>query len=67
MYDSHVNNGKFRFYKRILNKMYQGYGEGEEDIDEIAEKIQEDYEEGKLSSSQYDNLMSLVQDIGGIL
>ena len=66
MYDSHVNNGKFRFYKRILNKMYQGYG-GEEDIDEIAEKIQEDYEEGKLSSSQYDNLMSLVQDIGGII
>lgn len=66
MYDSHVNNGKFRFYKRILNEMYQGYG-GEEDIDEIAEKIQEDYEEGKLSSSQYDNLMSLVQDIGGIL
>ena len=65
MYDSHVNNGKFRFYKRILNEMYQGYGE--EDIDEIAEKIQEDYEEGKLSSSQYDNLMSLVQDIGGII
>lgn len=67
MYDSHVNNAKFRFYKRILNEMYQGYGEGEEDIDEIAEKIQEDYEEGKLSSSQYDNLMSLVQDIGGII
>ena len=67
MYDSHVNNGKFRFYKGILNEMYQGYSEGEEDIDEIAEKIQEDYEEGKLSSSQYDNLMSLVQDIGGII
>ena len=66
MYDSHVNNGKFRFYKRILNEMYQGYG-GEEDIDEIAEKIQEDYEEGKLSSSQYDNLMSLVQDIEVII
>ena len=66
MYDSHINNGKFRFYKRILNEMYQGYG-GEEDIDEIAEKIQEDYEEEKLSSSQYDNLMSLVQDIGGII
>ena len=66
MYDSHANNGKFRFYKRILNKMYQGYGD-EEDIDEITEKIQEDYEKGKLSSSQYDNLMSLVQDIGGIL
>ena len=34
-----------------------------EDIDEITEKIQEDYERGDLSSSQYDNLMSLVQDI----
>ena len=66
MYDSHINNGKFRFYKRILNEMYQGYG-GEEDIDEIAEKIQEDYEEGNLSSSQYDNLMSLVQDIEVII
>ena len=65
MYDSHINNGKFRFYKRILNEMYQGYGE--EDIYEIAEKIQEDYEEGNLSSSQYDNLMSLVQDIEVII
>lgn len=65
MYDSYTNAGKFRFYKGILNEMYQGYGE--EDIDEITEKIQEDYEEGELSSSQYDNLMSLVQDIGGII
>ena len=65
MYNSHIDNGKFRFYKGILNEMYQGYGE--EDIGEIAEKIQEDYEDGELSSSQYDNLMSLVQDIGGII
>ena len=61
MYDSNVNNGKFRLYKGILNEMYQG------EIDEIAEKIKKDYEKGKISSSQYDNLMSLVQDIGGIL
>ena len=65
MYDSHIVGGNFRYYKGILNEMYQGYGE--EDIDEIVEKIQEDYDEGKLSSSQYDNLMSLVQDIGGII
>ena len=39
----------------------------EEDIDEIVEKIQEDYNEGNLSSSQYDNLMSLVQDIEVII
>ena len=65
MYDSHIVGGNFRYYKGILNELYQGYGE--EDIDEIVEKIQEDYEEGNLSSSQYDNLMSLVPDIGGII
>ena len=65
MYDSHIVGGNFRYYKGILNELYQGYGE--EDIYEIAEKIQEDYEEGNLSSSQYDNLMSLVQDIEVII
>ena len=65
MYDSHIVDGNFRYYKGILNELYQGYGE--EDIDEIVEKIQEDYNEGNLSSSQYDNMMSLVQDIGGII
>lgn len=65
MYDSHIVGGNFRYYKGILNELYQGYGE--EDIDEIVEKIQEDYEEGNLSSSQYDNLMSLVQDIEVII
>ena len=65
MYDSHIVGGNFRYYKGILNELYQGYGE--EDIYEIAEKIQEDYEEGNLSSSQYDNLMSLVQDIDVII
>ena len=61
MYDSHVDDDKFRFYKGILNEIYQG--DSEENIDEITEKIQEDYEKGGLSSSQYDNLMSLIQDI----
>ena len=65
MYDSHIVDGNFRYYKGILNELYQGYGE--EDIDEIVEKIQEDYEEGNLSSSQYDNLMSLIQDIEVII
>ena len=65
MYDSHIVGGNFRYYKGILNELYQGYCE--EDIDEIVEKIQEDYEEGNLSSSQYDNLMSLVQDIEVII
>lgn len=65
MYDSHIVDGNFRYYKGILNELYQGYGE--EDIDEIVENIQEDYEEGNLSSSQYDNLLSIVQDIEVII
>ena len=65
MYDSHIVGGNFRYYKSILNELYQGYSE--EDIDEIVEKIQEDYEEGNLSSSQYDILMSIVQDIEVII
>ena len=65
MYDSHIVGGNFRYYKGILNELYQGYCE--EDIDEIVEKIQEDYEEENLSSSQYDNLMSLIQDIEVII
>ena len=61
MYDSHVDDDKFRFYKGILDEIYQG--DSEEDIDEITEKIQEDYERGELSFYQCDNLMSLIQDI----
>ena len=63
MYDNYTNDDKFRYYRGVLNKIYQGFGDEEEDLDVIIDKIQEDYERGELSSSQYDNLMSLVQDI----
>jgi hypothetical protein len=63
MYDNYVDDDKFRYYRGVLNKIYQGFGDEEEDLDVIIDKIQEDYERGELSSSQYDNLMSLVQDI----
>lgn len=63
MYDNYTDDDKLRYYRGVLNKIYQGFGEEEEDLDVIIDKIQEDYERGELSSSQYDNLMSLVQDI----
>ena len=63
MYDNYVDDDKFRYYRGVLNKIYQGFGDEEEDLDVIIDRIQEDYERGELSSSQYDNLMSLVQDI----
>lgn len=65
MYDEYVSSDKFHAYRGTLSKIYQG-----EDVDysieEIEESIQKDYENVKLSSSQYDNLMSLVQDINNI-
>lgn len=65
MYDEYIGSGKFHAYRGDLSKIYQG-----EDVDysieEIEESIHNDYKAGNLSSSQYDNLMSLVQDINDI-
>ena len=58
MYDGDIGADKFHAYRGNLSKIYQG-----EDVDysieEIEESIHKDYENGKLSSSQFDNLMSL--------
>ena len=65
MYDEYISSDKFHVYRGTLSKIYQG-----EDVDysieEIEDSIHKDYENGKLSSTQYDNLMSLVQDINNI-
>ncbi|MBR4382861.1 MAG: hypothetical protein IKP64_04815 [Selenomonadaceae bacterium] len=45
-----------------MSRIYQGE-DTETNLDELLEEIQDDYEQGKLSSSQYDNLLSLAQDI----
>ena len=65
MYDEYIGSDKFHAYRRALSGIYQGE-DVEASIDEIEESIHSDYEQGKLSSSQYDNLMSLVQDINSI-
>ena len=65
MYDEYISSDKFHAYRGPLSKLYQG-----EDVDysieEIEDSIHKDYEMGSLSSTQYDNLMSLVQDINNI-
>jgi len=65
MYDECISSDKFHAYRGTLSKLYQG-----EDVDysieEIEDSIHKDYEMGSLSSTQYDNLMSLVQDINNI-
>ena len=62
MYDNHVDSGRFFHYRDILSRIYQGE-DTETNLDELLEEIQDDYEQGKLSSSQYDKLLSLAQDI----
>ena len=62
MYDNHIASGRFFHYRDILSRIYQGE-DTQTDIEELQSKIQEDYEARLLSSSQYDNLMSLAQDI----
>ena len=61
MYDQYIRGGKFGELKGILNNVINGVSD--EDVDEIAERIQEAYDNDQLSGTQYDNLMSLVQDL----
>lgn len=61
MYDQHIRGGKFGELKGRLNSIINGASD--EDVDEIAERIQEAYDNEQLSGTQYDNLMSLVQDL----
>ena len=62
MYDNQITADRFFHYRDILSRIYQGE-DTETNLDELLEEIQDDYEQGKLSSSQYDNLLSLAQDI----
>ena len=62
MYDNHIASGKFFHYRDILSRIYQG-DDTETNLDELLKEIQADYEQGNLSSSQYDNLLSLAQDV----
>ena len=62
MYDNHISSDKFFHYRDILSRIYQGE-DTKTNLDELLEEIQNDYEAGELSSSQYDNLISLAQDI----
>jgi len=62
MYDNHIASGRFFHYRDILSRIYQG-DDTKTNLDELLEEIQADYEQGNLSSSQYDNLLSLAQDV----
>ena len=62
MYDSHIYCKEYKELKDYIIDILNGEIE-EYDIDELANQIQELYDSGEMSSSQYDDLMSYVQDL----
>lgn len=62
MYDSHIFCRKYKDLKDQIVDIVNGDTE-DYDIDALAEHIQELYDDGEMSSSQYDDLMSYIQDL----
>ena len=62
MYDSHIYCREYRGLKDTIINILNGDDENT-DIEKLADHIQELYEDGEMSSSQYDDLMSYIQDM----
>lgn len=64
MYDGYIDNSKFKEIKSLIHD-YADYGDKYHglSIEEISERAYQYYEEGKLSSSQYDYVSSLIEDL----
>ena len=62
MYDGHIYCEEYSNLKDIVVDLANGYGE-DVDIEELSAHIQELWEDGKMSSTQYDDLMRYLQDI----
>lgn len=60
MYDSHVFSLEYKDVKDKIADIISG--DDDTDIDELAEHVQEIYNEGRMSSVQYDDLMRYIQD-----
>ena len=62
MYDSHIYCREHKELKDQIVDIVNGEME-EYDIDELSAHIQALYDDGEMSSSQYDDLMSYIQDL----
>lgn len=62
LYDSHIYCREYKELKDYIVDILNGEIE-EYDIEELAKHIQELYDSGEMSSSQYDDLMGYVQDM----
>ena len=62
MYDSHIYSKSYRGFKQTIIDIMNG-DDDVTDIEKLEKHIQEVYEDGKLQSSQYDELMGYLQEI----
>lgn len=62
MYDGHIYCREYKELKDQIADIVNGETE-DYDINALADHIQELYDVGEMSSSQYDDLMSYIQDL----
>jgi len=62
MYDGHIYCREYKELKDYIADIINGEVE-EYDLDELVEHIQELYDNGEMSGSQYDDLMGYIVDI----
>ena len=62
MYDGHIYCKEYKELKDYIVDIVNGEI-GDYDVDALADHIQELYDNGEMSSTQYDDLMSYVQDM----
>lgn len=62
MYDQHIYCEEYKDFKDTIADIINGDDE-ETDVQELADRIQEVYDEGRMQSTQYDDLMRYIQDL----
>ena len=62
MYDGHIYCEEYKELKDYIADIINGEID-DYDVEELENHIQELYDEGKMSSAQYDDLMGYVQDM----
>ena len=62
MYDSHIYCREYKGLKDTIVDIVNG-DDTVTDIEKLSNHIQELYEDGEMSSTQYDDLMGYIQDL----
>ena len=62
MYDGHIRCPEYYSLKATIVNIVNG-DDVETDLEELADKIQELYDNGQMKSTQYDDLMRHIQDL----